>query len=79
MKVTLESTSKVIEFIPRGGGKPVECRIWEGKTDTGIPVHAYLVRIAVSKSEDCSQFERELRECIPPTSDIQAIPLRMIL
>ena len=59
-------------------------RIWEGQTDSGIPVHCYVTRIAVAKDEDCPQvemerFERELQEQRAPSAETEAIPLRMIL
>lgn len=77
MKVTLESTTKIVELVV--DGKTVPARVWEGTTASGIPCHAYITRIAVSPELDASQFERELRECRRPTPAIEAIPLRLIL
>lgn len=77
MKITIESTTKVITLST--GGATVFARIWEGQTDTGIPVHCYVTRIAVSRDADCSQFERELQECQEPSAEIAAIPLRLVL
>jgi hypothetical protein len=37
MKIHIESTSKVVTF--EIDGKPVPARIWEGKTEHGVPVH----------------------------------------
>lgn len=73
MKVTLESTT----LIATVNGVPA--RIWEGHTESGIPVHAYITRIGVPKGQDESQFQAELQECRPPSPEIEAIPLRMIL
>ena len=73
MKVTLESTSKIVEV------NGVPCRIWQGETESGIPVHGFITRIAVHKNADASEFERELQECRPPSHDIQAYPARIIL
>jgi hypothetical protein len=42
MKITLESTAKIVEF----NGLPA--RIWEGKTEGGIACHAFITRIAVA-------------------------------
>ncbi|MGC1781237.1 MAG: hypothetical protein WA708_01825 [Acidobacteriaceae bacterium] len=78
MKVQLESTTKVVEFTTKDGGT-CQARIWEGVTESGIPVHAYVTRIAVGEDEDTGQFERELTECAKPSAAIEAIPLRMIL
>lgn len=73
MKIQLESTSKIVEF------NGVPARVWEGQTESGIRVHAYMTRIAVNKDEDTSEFEKELQEHKPPTPEIQAIPIRMII
>jgi len=45
MKVTLESTSKITTLVVNG--EDVPARIWEGKTESGIPCHAFITRIAV--------------------------------
>lgn len=77
MKVTLESTSKVVELeTPKG---TVPARIWEGHTETGIPVHAYITLIAAPAAEDHAEFLRDLEEHRAPTPAVAAIPLRMIL
>jgi len=78
MKVTLESTSKVVD-IRFPSGVDVPARVWEGKTDTGIPVHCFITRVAVGRNEDQSQFETELLECREPSPDVAAIPMRFIL
>lgn len=74
MKVTIESTTKVIEF----NGLPA--RIWEGTTDSGIKVHCYITRVAIDKDETrTEEFEKELQEQKVPSPEIQNIPLRMII
>jgi hypothetical protein len=73
MKIEIESTTKIVRL------NNVPARIWEGKTASGIPVHCYVTRIALAKDADPSEFERELQEHKPPSPEIQAIPLRMIL
>lgn len=73
MKVTLESTTKIVK------ANGIDCRVWEGMTVSGIKVQALIPRIAVLASDDLSQFEAELKECKPPTAEAQAFPLRMIL
>lgn len=73
MKVTLESTTKIVTV------NGVQARIWEGHTESGIPVHAYVTRIAVAHGLDASQFERELQECRAPSADIEALPARLVL
>lgn len=72
MRITIESTSKVVQL------NGVPARIWEGKTESGIPVHCYVARIATD-NKDTSEFERELQQHRAPSAEVEAIPLRMIL
>ncbi len=74
MKVTLENTTKCVTL------NGVPARIWEGETDSGIKVHAYITRIAVDENEkNLKQFEEELCEQRAPSAQIEAIPLKMII
>ena len=76
MKVTLESTTKIVHL------NGVPARIWEGETESGIPVHVYLTRIAVPEGRDdtdYAQFEIELQECRAPSAEVSSIPLHLIL
>lgn len=73
MKVTIESTTKIIE------ANGVACRVWEGETDTGIKVTCLIPRIAVKEGEDAAQFGLELLEQRAPSAELDAWPLRMIL
>lgn len=74
MRIQIESTQRVVTV------NGIEARVWEGATESGIPVIAFIPRIAVSVDQDCSQFEAELRECAAPSSEaVQAFPARMIL
>jgi hypothetical protein len=73
MKITVESTTKIVSL----DGMP--CRVWEGTTEHGIPIHCFIPRIGVAKDQDASQFEAELKEQRTPSAEVQAIPLRMIL
>lgn len=78
MKVTLESTNKIVELKTPTGTVPA--RIWEGATEAGIACHAFVTRIAVSKDLDASEFERELQEHRPPSPEIsQAYDLRLVI
>lgn len=79
MKITIENTSKIVELVGENGGK-IPARIWEGVTDSGIPVHCFITRIAVDKAADTEQFDRELQEQKPPSPVIEnAYPARLIL
>lgn len=74
MKVTLESTSKIVHL------NGVPARIWEGKTDSGIVVHAFITRMAIDKDEpNAEQFEKELKEVVPPSTGVSVYPLNLIL
>ncbi len=73
MKITIENTAKTVMV------NGVPARVWEGHTESGIPVHCYVTRIAVHNNQDCNQFEKELQEQRAPSADVQAIPMRMIL
>lgn len=79
MKLIIESTTKVVTL--RVNGADVAARVWEGQTDSGIPVHCFITRVAVAngKGLDHSQFERELAEQRAPSFEVAAIPLRFIL
>jgi hypothetical protein len=77
MKITIENTTKIVEL--NIDGRLVPVRIWEGQTESGIPVHCYITRIAVHRDEDSSQFEAELKAQRVPSAEVEAIPLRMIL
>jgi len=73
MKLRIESTTKIVDL------NGIPARVWEGTTESGIPVHRFITRVAVHRSEDCSEFERELKEQRTPSPDVAAIPMRLIL
>jgi hypothetical protein len=73
VKILIESTSKLVEL------NGVPARVWEGQTESGIPVFCFITRVGVSRTEDCSQFERELKEQRAPSAQVAAISTRFIL
>lgn len=85
MKIAIESTDKIVQLqLGVNGDGIVPARLWEGHTDSGIPVHCYVTRIVPTievplPDEVARQFASELRECVPPSAVVQSIPLRMIL
>ncbi len=79
MKITIESTTKTVLIKRYRDDDGIECRVWEGTTESGVKVQCLIPRIAAEKTEDLSQFERELTECKPPSVDVQMFPLRMII
>jgi hypothetical protein len=84
MKVTLESTTKMVELVAEEGAPPIPARVWEGKTERGIPVVAFITRIAPDVEDPpaavTEQFQAELTEQRAPQAAIsRVIPLRLIL
>ena len=81
MKITIESTTELLELVSRGGSVPA--RVWEGRTESGIPVMCFVTRISPAipdpSPEQVSQFEEELKECRQPSISFPPIPLRFIL
>lgn len=77
MKVTLESTSKIIDLVINGTA--VKARLWEGKTEKGVPCLAFITRIAVKRDADTSEFETRLQEHLAPSAEVVAFPARLIL
>jgi len=78
MRVTLHSTNKIVQLVTNDG--EIAARIWEGQTESGIPCHAFITRIAVDKDDHAAEFQRELVETRHPSPAVDAAyPLRMIL
>jgi len=84
VKITITSTKKIVELVINGASVPA--RIWQGETDSGVPVHCFITRIVpeVRKTDEhfqelTAQFERELERTEDPRLTVEAIPLRMIL
>lgn len=74
MKIILESTTKTVEL------NGVPARIWEGHTETGVKMHAYITRVAIDRNETgWEEFEKELQAQRIPSVDIEAIPTRLII
>lgn len=73
MKITIESTARIV----RANG--VDCRVWEGVTERGVKVQALIPRIAALADQDLTQLEEELQEHKPPSAEVLAFPLSMIL
>lgn len=84
MKITIESTSKVVALVENG--VEFQARVWQGETESGIPVQCFVTRIApeIPRShpridELAAEFERELRRMANPRATVEAIPLRMFI
>ena len=46
MRIEIESTEKIVEL------SGVPARVWDGKTDSGIPVHCFVTRISPQTHEN---------------------------
>lgn len=81
MKINLENTEKIVDLrLPDGNVVPA--RVWQGRTESGIEIHAFITRVAVAEGQNeqvYAEFERDLRECHKARPDVAAIPLRLIL
>ena len=73
MMLRIRNTTKIVEL------NGVPARVWEGETDSGIPVILFVTRIAVAKADDQAPFERELQSISPPSPEAETFPARMIL
>lgn len=79
MKASIESTTEVVT-IRDLEGNTCKARVWAGLSETGVRFTAYITNVQVARSEDNSQFERELREHSQPDAETRrAIDLRFIL
>jgi len=81
MKITIESTTKIVIIKPSPLSDGVQARIWEGTSETGIKVMCYIARVAIpdEEQEKADQFRSELIECKSPSIEAEAIPMRLIL
>lgn len=84
MKITIESTGKIVELVYNGLCVPA--RVWQGETESGIPVQCFVTRIApeIPKShpridELTAEFDRELARQADPRPSVAAIPLHLII
>ena len=73
MKITVESTSKVVTL------NGVPARVWEGHTEEGIPIHCFITRVAVARDQNATRFEVDLQECAPPSAAVEVYPARLVL
>jgi len=84
VRITIESTEQLVEYALASQpnlpvGQMARARVWHGRTESGIPIQALIVRIAVGNNERQDEFERELRAQHAPAPAERAFSLRMIL
>lgn len=84
MKITLENTDRIVAV--EVDGCAVDARIWQGETEFGVPVHAYITRIVPEIPESHSRideltqgFDEQLKRTVKPRPAVEVIPLRLIL
>ncbi|BBK44156.1 hypothetical protein STVA_41760 [Allostella vacuolata] len=69
MKLTIESTPTIVDL------NGASARLWQGRSDTGVPVTAYVTALAVPEGrppQDYDEFERDcLRVIERPSSPLQ--------
>jgi hypothetical protein len=70
MKITIESTDQVTHM------DGVRVRVWNGVTEHGARCLVMIHRLVVDPNQNAEQFDRELREQLPPG---RVIDLRHIL
>ena len=70
MKIILEGTSKIITL------NDVQCRVWEGFTEEGIPCHAYIANISPDTTDERqrSYFHSDLHHTKRPSPNIATLP-----
>ena len=80
MKIQLEQTDRIVELESDGGTVPA--RIWQGETESGIRVLAYVTRIMPVMDKDDprqQEFQDALAQTAAPRAEVNGIPLRLIL
>jgi hypothetical protein len=70
MQIVIVSTDRITNI----NGVPV--RAWEGITERGVHCWVFVHRLAVASDEDSSEFDRELKETLPPP---MSVSLRQVL
>lgn len=72
MKAKLHSTQKIVRI----NGQP--CRVWEGTTDKGVPMIAFIFRVAAEIGYDHEEFEADLLDSAPPSPGADYFPAVMV-
>ena len=85
MKIIIESTAKIVK-LEFADGSVIPARVWQGATESGVPVQCFIARIApeISKTHPdiralTAEFERDLARCADARPTVEAIPMRMIV
>jgi len=79
VKASIESTTEVVT-IRDLEGNVCKARVWAGLSEKGVRFTAYITNVQVARTEDNSQFERELQEhSQPDAATRRAIELRFVI
>lgn len=65
MKIAITATDQLTSV------DGVPARVWDGVTEDGIHCKVFVHGIAVAAELDCSRFEEELREKLPPGRNVR--------
>lgn len=79
MKLTLTPTAQIVTLIGPTGD--TMARVWEGQDEQGVPVHVFIVRVAVHEDQPEAvhrRFASELMECAKPQPLVH-VPLGLII
>jgi hypothetical protein len=60
LKIIVESTRRIVDFRAQHGRKGLRCRIWEGKTESGIPIQILIPHMVSRDETRQKELEEEL-------------------
>ena len=75
MKITLEATGTVDTV-----GGTIPARIWQGTTESGVPVKAWIAVIQPQTDDEAllEQFGKELKE-VPASRELTSFDIRLVI
>ena len=68
MTITLEPPSPFVKI------DGVNHRVWQGCTERGVEIHAYIARVAAVHGSDTGELEAALRQTRPLRPELKASP-----
>lgn len=76
MKVTLEPTNLFTTV------NNTRCRVWQGTTEQGVPIHAHIALVGVDRDQDVAELDRALKEVATPRAELDifhGVDLRLLV
>lgn len=55
------------------------CRVWQGHTAAGVPIHAHVALVGVDRADDASELEAALTEVATPRPELADLPPRLVV